>query len=230
MISGGAATDFAYLCMLSWGNVAAFGFRKRIESIKRKGLFCFFFLLKKKENPNPSEIPKIMQKQYLECGKIVSTHGVLGELRVQPWCDSPDFLLGFETLYLDQGNKALPVERARVQKNMLLLKPKGVDCMDDAVALRGKILYIDRAEAPMDDGEHFVQDLIGLRVLDADTGEEYGKLSNVFFTGANDVYELTDQSGKKKLIPAIKDVVLETDVAGGVMRIRPLKGLFDDAH
>jgi len=171
-----------------------------------------------------------MQKQYLECGKIVSTHGVRGELRVQPWCDTPDFLLGFDTLYLDNGNKPCHVEQARVQKNMLLLKLEGVDCLNSAAAIRGKILYIDRDDAPMEEGEFFVQDLMGLSVVDADTGEVYGKLSDVFFTGANDVYEFTGEDGKKRLLPAIKDVVLETDVTSGVMHIRPLKGLFDNAH
>jgi len=170
-----------------------------------------------------------MYKQYLECGKIVSTHGIRGELRVQPWCDSPDFLLDFEVLYLDKGNKPLAVEQARAQKNMLLLKLEGINNLDDAAALRGKVLYIDRDDAPLDQGEHFIQDLLGLDVIDADTGMVYGKLSDVLFTGANDVYELTGENGEKKLFPAIRDVVLETDVQAGVMRIRPLKGLFDDA-
>jgi len=170
-----------------------------------------------------------MYKQYLECGKIVSTHGIRGELRVQPWCDSPDFLLDFEVLYLDKGGKHLIVEQSRVQKNMLLLKLEGINSLDDAAALRGKVLYLDRDDAPLDAGEHFIQDLLGLDVVDADTGLVYGKLSDVLFTGANDVYELTGENGEKKLFPAIKDVVLETDVQAGVMRIRPLKGLFDDA-
>jgi len=171
-----------------------------------------------------------MLKQYLECGKIVSTHGLGGELRVQPWCDTPDFLLDFEILYLGKDHRPCRVERARVQKNMLLLKLEGIDCIDTAAALRGKILYIDRADAPVEEGEHFVQDLIGLSVVDADTEESYGKLSDVLHTGAHDVYELTREDGKKLLLPAIKDVVIQTDVEGGVMRIRPLKGLFDHAY
>ena len=172
-----------------------------------------------------------MQKQYLECGKIVSTHGVRGELRVQPWSDTPDFLLDFDEFYLDDGGKSsCRVVQARVQKNMLLLKIEGVDSIEQAIALRGKILYIDRDEVPMKEGEFFVQDLLGLSVVDADTGADYGKLSDVFVTGANDVYELTGDDGKKRLVPAIKDVVIETNPAQGIMRIRPLKGLFDDAH
>ena len=80
----------------------------------------------------------------------------------------------------------------------------------------------------LEEGEYFIQDLIGLEVVDADTGESYGKLSDVSQTGANDVYHISKPGEKEKYIPAIKQVVIETDVDGGVMKIRPLKGLFDD--
>jgi len=165
--------------------------------------------------------------QYLECGKIVSTHGVRGELRVQPWCDSPEFLCGFHTLYLQKGETMLEVERARPNKNMVLLKLKGFDTLDDAVTLRGKVLYINRDDAP-DDGATFIQDLIGISVVDADSGRLWGTLTDVLFTGANDVYVLMDEAKKQRLIPAIPDVIVETDITGGIMRIRPLKGLFED--
>lgn len=169
-----------------------------------------------------------MRKQYLECGKIVSTHGVRGEVRVMPWCDSPEYLCGFKTLYLQNGEKPLAVESARVNKTMVLLKIKGIDSLDDAVTLRGRVLYINRDDAP-DDGGVFIQDLIGIAVLDADSGKCWGKLTGVFATGANDVYTITDETGRERLVPAIPDVVVETDAEGGVMRIRPLKGLFEDA-
>lgn len=86
-----------------------------------------------------------MKKQFLECGKIVTTHGIKGEVKVQPWCDSPDFLLDFETLFLRRGETPLTVERARVQKNMVVLKIAGVDTPEAAAALRNQVLYIDRA-------------------------------------------------------------------------------------
>ncbi len=168
-----------------------------------------------------------MRKQYLECGKIVSTHGVKGELRVQPWCDTPEYLTEFGTLYLKNGETKLKVESARVNKNMVLLKLAGVDDMDAAVEMRGRVLYIDRADAP-DTGGEFVQDLLGLNVLDADTGRLWGKLADVLKTGANDVYSVKDGSGKERLVPVIPEVVLETDIDGGFIKIRPLKGLFDE--
>jgi 16S rRNA processing protein RimM len=168
-----------------------------------------------------------MRKKYLECGKIVSTHGVRGELRVQPWCDSPEYLLGFKTLYLKNGELAVAVENARVSKNVVLMKLAGVDTLDGAVALRGRVLFMDRNDAP-DTGGEFVQDLIGLDVLDADSGRLWGKLVDVLPTGANDVYVLRDDSGKERLVPVIPEVVTETDIDAGFIRIRPLKGLFDE--
>lgn len=170
-----------------------------------------------------------MLKRHLECGKIVSTHGVRGEVKVQPWCDTPEFLLDFGTLYLDGGSIPLQVEAARVHKGMVLLKAKGIDTLDAAAALRGRILYMDREDAPAEEGRFFLQDLLGMTVRDADSDEVYGKLTDIFFTGANDVYEITTPAGTRQLAPAIPQVVVETDIAGAVMRIRPLKGLFDDA-
>ncbi|MCI8648720.1 MAG: 16S rRNA processing protein RimM [Anaerotruncus sp.] len=169
-----------------------------------------------------------MKKQFLECGKIVTTHGVRGEVRVQPWCDAPEFLLEFDTLYLEKGQQAIAVQRARVHKNIVILQLEGVGTVEEAVKLRGKVLYVNRNDVPMDDGEYFVQDLIGCTVTDVDTSADYGKIYDVRPTGANDVYYLRDDSGTERLVPAIPDVVLERDIDGGVIRIRPLEGLFDD--
>jgi len=168
-----------------------------------------------------------MKKKYLECGKIVSTHGIKGEIKVQHWCDYPEYLCEFDFLYLENGAKKLEVERARAHKNMAILKLAGIDDIDTAAGLRGKTVYIDRDEAPEDD-EIFIQDLFGIEVRDADSGEIYGKVTDVLQTGANDVYEMTKEDGKKLLFPAIPDVVINIDLEEGFMLIRPLRGLFDD--
>ena len=170
-----------------------------------------------------------MRKQYLECGKIVSTHGVRGEVKVQPWCDSPEYLCEFKRLYLDAtGQKMLQILRARPAKSMVILQLEGYADIDAAAALRGKILYLDRNDDPDADAV-FLQDMLGMRALDVDTAESYGILTDVLETGANDVYELTDEKGRKRLVPAIPQVVVEADIEQGILRIRPLKGLFDDA-
>ena len=102
-----------------------------------------------------------MKKKYLECGRIVSAHGLRGDVKVQHWCDSPAYLCAFERLYFDQGVHELDIEQARVHKGAVLLKLRGVDDIEAAVALRGKVLYLDRADAPVDDGVFF-QDLLGM--------------------------------------------------------------------
>lgn len=169
-----------------------------------------------------------MKKQFLECGRIVSTHGIKGDVRVQPWSDTPDFLLDFETLYFDEGRKAVRIEKARVQKNIVLLKLVGTDSLESAAQLRGQVLYVNRDDVAMEPGEYFVQDLIGCEVKDADTGKSYGKVYDSRPTGANDVYYLRDDKGCERLVPVIPQVVLERDIENGLIYIRPLPGLFDD--
>lgn len=165
-------------------------------------------------------------KQYLEIGKIVSVFGLRGEVKVQPWCDSPDFLCEFDTLYYKSGTPVV-IERSRVQKNIVIMKIEGCDTVEDAQKLRNRVLFMDRNDVELEEDAYFVQDLIGLKVIDADTGEEYGELTEVSETGANDVYHIRRADGSLCYIPAIPDVVKETDLENGVMKITPLDGLFD---
>ena len=165
-------------------------------------------------------------KKYLEIGKIVSVFGVKGELKVEPWCDDPALICEFDTLYYKSGTPVL-IERSRVHKGQALIKIKGVDSPEEGVKLRGRVLYMDRDDVTLDDGVYFWQDLIGLSVSDSKTGEEYGKISDVMQTGANDVYEITDSNGNKKYIPAIPDVIDRIDLEAESMTITPLEGLFD---
>ena len=87
-------------------------------------------------------------KQFLETGQIVGTHGVRGEMRVNPWCDTPEFLTQFKKLYLDgSGNKVLKIVSSRVHGNIVLIKAEGIGTIDEAAQMRGKILYMNRDEA-----------------------------------------------------------------------------------
>lgn len=168
-----------------------------------------------------------MKKQFLEAGKIVGTHGLRGEVRVECWCDSPDFLACFKTLYFDGGEQKLKV-KSRAHKNIALSKLEGVDTVEDAEKLRGKVLYINRDDVRLPEGINFIQDLIGCRVLDADDESVcYGEIKDVFKTGANDVY--TVKNGEKEyLVPAVESIVTEKNVDEGYVLVRPIKGLFDD--
>lgn len=167
-----------------------------------------------------------MTDNLLQIGKITSIFGIKGEVKVQPWCDSPELLCEFDTLYWKSGTP-VKIESSRVQKNMVVMKIEGVDDPDAAQKLRNHVLYMDRNDVELDEGSYFIADLIGLTVVDSRDGKVYGMLSDVTETGANDVYHITDEDGRLLLIPAIPEVVDEVDIENGVMKITPLNGLFE---
>ena len=107
--------------------------------------------------------------KLLEAGKIVSVFGLKGEVKVQPWCDSPEFLCEFDTLYYKSGTP-VQIEHARRQKNIVVMKIQGIDTVEEAQKIRNRVLYIDRDDVELDEGCYFVKDLIGLKVVDADNG------------------------------------------------------------
>lgn len=168
-----------------------------------------------------------MVKEFLEGGKIVGTHGVRGEMRVECWCDSPQFLAKFKTLYFDNGAQAVKVQ-SRAHKNMVLMKMPQVDTIEKADTYRGKIVYIKRSDIKLEKGVHFVQDMIGLEVVDSDTKKVYGKVKDVLRTGSNDVYEMEDENKKLFYIPAIPDIIDKIDIENNTLSITPMKGLFSD--
>ena len=170
-----------------------------------------------------------MKSPFLEAGRVVGTHGVRGELRVEPWCDSARFLTGFSEFYWDGGREKVKVVSSRPHKSLLLLKLEGVDTVEAADARRGRVLWLARKDAALPEGRYFVQDILGLSAVDADSGRVYGKVTDVFPTGANDVYQVTDGDGKEYLVPAIRDVVARVDPDEGVLELRPMRGIFDDA-
>ena len=167
-----------------------------------------------------------MKKQFIEAGKIVGTHGLKGEVRIDPWCDSAAFLCRLKRLYLKDGTE-MKVRLARVHKNIAIVQFDGVERVEEADLLRGKVVFLNREDVRLPKGTHFIQDLLGLRVVDADNGTDYGELTDVIKTGANDVYQVTKE-GRDYLVPVIPEVVIEKDIDGGEVRIRPMKGIFDD--
>lgn len=172
-----------------------------------------------------------MIKEFLEVGQIVGTHGIRGEMRLNPWADSPEFLKQFKTLYYDKnGEKSVKVLAARPHGNVVILKLDGIETVEAASAMRNRVLYIRRADAKLAEGSYFIEELIGCKVIDADDENiSYGTLTDVSETGANDVWHI-DRNGTEYLIPAIPDVVVNVDVANNTVVIRPLKGIFDDEN
>lgn len=169
-----------------------------------------------------------MLKRFIEIGKVVGTHGVRGALRVQPWCDSADFFVGFNYLYLSKdGEAAYKCVRCAAQKNIMIVWLDGIDTIEKAGKLRGKILYVNREDIKLEDGKYLVQDILGCKVFDTASGREYGEVSDVFNTGANDIWEI--KSGEREyLIPVIDGVLDGVDIDAKVVNITPMKGIFDE--
>lgn len=168
-------------------------------------------------------------KQFLETAKIVATHGVRGEVRCQYFCDSAEFLCEFDELYLDKkGEKPVEITRAYPHKNVVIMKIDGIDTVEDAQKLIGKTLYMNRDDVELDEDVYFIQDIIGLVVKDIDSGEVYGKISEVYQNGATDVYSIKKENGTELMFPYIDEVVKKIDIEAGEMLIKPLEGLFDE--
>lgn len=166
-----------------------------------------------------------MKKEYLEAGKIVTTHGIKGEVKIMPYTDTPELLCEFERLFIGKDKTELYIERSRVLKNMVIAKIEGIDTVEAAEKYRNKLLYMHRDDLELDENTFFIQDLIGMEVKDADSGFSYGKITDVLQNGANDVYVINGD--REYLVPAIPDVVISTDIENDLMIIRPLEGLFD---
>ena len=162
-----------------------------------------------------------MLNQFLEAGKVINTHGVRGEVKIEPWADSPEFLCGFTTLYVDGSPRK--VLSARVHKTCVIALLEGIDDLDGAVALKNKTVSIDRRDVSLEDGRHFITDLIGLRAVDEATDEELGHISEIIPLQANNVYVI---SGRQEiLIPAVPEFVRRIDIEGGTVSFRLIEGM-----
>ena len=166
-----------------------------------------------------------MRSKFLEAGEIVNTHGVRGEVRIMPWADSPEFLCQFDTLYMDGA--PMKVLSSRPHKAMVLATLEGVDTVEKAMKLKGKVVSIDRTGVKLPEGRHFVADLIGLPVLDAATGAELGRLEEVLDLPAQNVYVVRGE-GKAYMIPAVPAFLAETAPEKGYIRINLIEGLETD--
>jgi 16S rRNA processing protein RimM len=166
-----------------------------------------------------------MKKEYLEAGKIVTTHGIRGEVKIMPYTDTPELLCEFDRLFMGKDKAEIYIDRARVAKNMVIAKIEGIDTVEAAEKYRNKVLFMHRDDLELDEDTYFIQDLIDMEVKDVDSGFVYGKITDVLQNGANDVYVI--KGDREYLVPAIPDVVISTDIDSNIMLIRPLEGLFD---
>jgi len=167
-------------------------------------------------------------EQYLELGKVNNTHGLRGEVKFEYWCDSIAYLQQLQTVYTDsEGKNALTLMSARPQKHIAILKFAEMTSIEQAEALKGKILYCNRDDAVIDEDAYYLADIIGCQVVDDATGEVYGIVKDVMNYGSCDIYEMTCR-GRQVLLPATPEIIRSVNTEEQVIRIQPMKGLFDE--
>ena len=159
--------------------------------------------------------------ELIEAGKITNTFGVRGEVRLQPWADSPEFLTGFEYLYIDDS--PVKVLSAKVHKGCVIATLEGVDNIDAAIRMKNKVLKVKKDDIHLDDGRYLIADLIGIKVIDAETGEEIGILSDVLSLPSNNVYIIKGE--REILVPAVEEFIVETNIRDGYVKLRLIDGL-----
>ena len=161
-----------------------------------------------------------MKSPFLEAGKIVSTFGVRGEVKLQPWCDSAEFLRPFKTLYVD--GRPMEVAASRVHKDMLIIAFRGVEDVNAAMALKNKVVTFARADAKLPRGRYFIADLIGASVVD-EAGNTVGTLAEVLDMPAGQVYIVRGET--EHSIPNVPEFVLDADADAGVIRVHLIEGM-----
>ncbi len=167
------------------------------------------------------------ENSYIECGKIINTHGCRGAIKAESWCNSEDDLANLRRLFIKIGTEyeEYKVTKSSVFKQFVILELKGLVDMDKAMLLKNKTIYALRDDFKLADGEYFLADMIGLDVIDADTGKIYGKLSDIINRGASDIYVVTTVKGEK-MIPAVDQFILSIDINKGIY-VRPIEGMLD---
>jgi len=163
---------------------------------------------------------RMAKQKYIDAGRIVNTHGVRGEVKIEVWLDSAEALRRLPRLYLAGEEKKILA--ARVHKDHVIATLEGVEDVNAAMALKGRTVQIDRADAKLEPGAFFLQDILGASVVD-ESGAEIGRLSEVLELPGQRVYVV--KGDREHLIPAVPAFVLKTDADAGVITVRLIEGM-----
>ncbi len=170
-----------------------------------------------------------MKKEYLECGKICSAHGVRGAVKVEHWCDAPKVLASQKRVFFaekDGSYKEVKVLGASVSGKFVLLTLDGLDTREMAQAVKNTVLYLHRSDIPVKRGAVLIADMIGLPVIDVDTGRVYGELAEVNEGVQAKLYTVKCEEGDV-ILPAIPEFIKEIDAERGIF-VRPIPGFFSE--
>lgn len=161
------------------------------------------------------------KKEYIEAGRIVNTHGVVGEVKIEVWLDSPKFFRSFKSIYTAKGEE-LKVLSSKTHKGFVIAKLEGVDDINAAMVLKGKDVFVRRSDAALPRGAFFLQDIIGAKVVE-ENGNEVGTLVEIMERPASNIYVV---KGKEEhLIPAVPEFIMSTDAEAGVITVRLIEGM-----
>lgn len=165
-------------------------------------------------------------ESLLEVGQIVNTYGIKGFVKVVPLVDNNNQFKSFKTLYIQNKKctQELFVDEVKFSKNLVLLKFKGIDTIEQAENLRNYYLQAKRSDIKLEKGAYFIVDLIGLEVY-TEEGELLGILKEVLQPGANDVYVVEDEANKQILLPVIPEVIKNIDIEGKKVIVKLMAGL-----
>ena len=166
-------------------------------------------------------------EEYFEIGQIVNTSGLKGVMKVKPFTDDITKFSNLKTIYVSikKELKEFEIEQARFSKNMVFLKLKGIDTVEQAEDYRNLYLKIKRnKDEKLEKDSYYIVDILGCKTI-TDEGKELGDIEDVFSTGSNDVYVVKDELGKQVLLPAIKDVIKKVDIKNKVITVHLLEGL-----
>jgi 16S rRNA processing protein RimM len=166
-------------------------------------------------------------KEKLEIGQIVNTFGIKGFVKIYPYVDDIYRFDDLKKVYVisKKINKQLEIEEVKYQKNMVLIKFKGIETVEQAQSLRNSLIEISREDAiPLEEGQYFIVDLLGLDVY-LDTGEKLGVLEDIYNTGSKDIYVVKNELGKQFLLPYIDEVIKNIDLENGKITVHIIEGL-----
>ncbi len=169
-------------------------------------------------------------KGYIDIGLILNTHGLKGELKVKPLTDNPERFSSLKRVYVESDGvlASHDVTNARYFRNVVILKLKEINTVDDAQTLKGLYLMIDRKNAvSLPEDTYFICDIVGCPVYDSVRGF-IGNVTCVIQTGSNDVYVVKDSSGEEILVPALKKVVTSISIEERRITVELPEGLVED--
>ena len=167
------------------------------------------------------------EHKYIECGKIINTHGCHGGVKMESWCNTPYDLAQLSRIFVLEGGtyRKLKIKKASVFKQFVIVDIDGINDMDSALAMKSKVVYAAREDFELDEGEYFIADIIGVDVIDSQSGNLCGKVTDIINRGASDIYVVETPNGER-MIPAVDEFIVKVDINEGIF-VKLIPGLLD---